>query len=165
MYKLGSKVSYTEGIKVKKRIEGIVVRTPINKSKLFSNFIIEVWLSNRTENGDNNCEHFHINAATDMLKVRHIPETINEFSVGNVLNTKYGKAIIVSEEEDDIIVFLYRENNIFEPLCTDENLYHIDEDPIFYNFFDENIKDEQHFKKETHCLHLLKSQLQDYLIK
>lgn len=164
MYKLGTKVSYTAGIKVKKRIEGIVVRTPINKSKLFSNFIIEVWLSNRTENGDNNCEHFHINAATDMLKVRYIPETINEFSVGNVLNTKYGKAIIVSEEEDNIIVFLYRENNIFEPLCTVENLYHIDDDPIFYDFFDDNIKNEVNFKKETHCLYLTKDQLKDYLI-
>lgn len=164
MYKLGTKVSYTEGIKVKKRIEGIVVRSPINNSDLFSDFIIEVWLSNRIENGDNNCEHFHTAVAKNILKVRNITDNINEFSVGTTLNTKYGKAIIVSEAENDIIVFLYRENNIFEPLCTIESLYHDDNDPKFYNFFDENIKNEPHFKKETHCLHLLKSQLPDYLV-
>lgn len=170
MLKIGSQVSFTTGQKVKKRIEGIVVSfsTPINPENTDLG-CVEVWLSNQTGYGVNNCEHFHSSSYQEYLILRKEPVLDNEFSVGKLFNTTLGKAIIVEEFEDRISLFLYCENNTYNPVYqvrdfVDDFEIEEEEEDDFYEKFEEKIALESKFNKETHCLHLLKSQLPDYLV-
>lgn len=168
MLKVGSEVSYTTGQKVKTRINGIVVSfsSPIdpNDTELGC---VEVWLSNKTGHGINNCEHFHSSRYQEFLTLRKEPVLDTEFSVGKLFNTTLGKAVIVEEFDDKISLFLYCEDNTYNPIYQVRDFvddFEIEEEDDFYEKFEEKISLESKFNKETHCLHLLKSQLQDYLV-
>lgn len=168
MLKVGSEVSYTEGQKVKTRINGIVVSfsSPIDPKDTELG-CVEVWLSNRTGHGLNNCEHFHSSRYEEFLTLRKEPQLDSEFSVGKLFNTTLGKAVIVQEFEDDITLFLYREDNIYNPVYQIRNFvddFEIEEEDDFYERIEDKLEHEQYFNKETHCLHLTKSQLKDYLV-
>ncbi len=168
MLKIGSQVSYTTGQKVKNRVEGIVVSfsTPVNSENTDLG-CVEVWLSNQTGYGVNNCEHFHSSQYQEYLTLIKEPVLDNQFSVGKLFNTTLGKAVIVEEFEDRISLFLYCEDNTYNPVYQVRDFvddFEIEEEDDFYEKFDEKLENEKHFNKETHCLHLLKSQLKDYLI-
>jgi len=169
MLKIGSQVNYTTGQKVKNRVEGIVVSfsTPVNPENTELG-CVEVWLSNQTGYGVNNCEHFHSSRYQEFLTLKKEPQLDTEFSVGKLFNTTFGKAVIVEEFKDRISLFLYGQDNTYQPVYQVRDFvddFEIEEYDDFYEKFEEKIALESKFNKETHCLHLLKSQLQDYLIK
>lgn len=168
MLKIGSQVSYTIGQKVKTRVEGIVVSfsTPVNPEKTELG-CVEVWLSNKTGYGVNNCEHFHSSRYQEFLTLRKEPQFDTEFSVGKLFNTTFGKAVIVEEFEDRISLFLYCEDNTYLPIYHIRDFvddFEIEEEDDFFEKFEEKIALENKFNKKTHCLHLLKTELNDYLV-
>lgn len=177
MLEIGTKVSWTVGQKVKHRNEGIVVAYSEATNPDYSELgCVEVWLSNQTGYGLNNCEHFHSNNYGEFLKVRQAPNSLTEFSVGRLLNTKLGKAVIVEELDEQITVFLYGENNAYEPSYVIEDSPEYDdviddtedseesELAKFYAQFDARSLADPNFNSQTHCLHLPKSELADYIV-
>lgn len=140
MLKIGSKVMYREGNKVKRKIEGIIAYLTYHENNLYS---IGIFLTNcQSKLAGRHCNFFYND--NKKIIVKELPDEIDTFSIGQLLNTKYGKAIIVSSENDNLRLFLYEKPNSFEPLeCLKlyKNIY-IEQDKIdlYKSNFNEHIK-------------------------
>lgn len=134
MLKIGSTVNYKKSKKI--TFSGVIVSldipaVPTNEDHGF----VEVWLSSVEEYGDNNCEHFSYLGYEDFLTIIKEPIESEHFYKGQVLNTQYGKGIIVKIDNKNVSVFL----------CDFSN------------------KVDTKFNKKTHCLELELSNLPKYL--
>lgn len=120
MLHIGSQVMYREGHKVKHKVEGIITYLKYENNKLSS---VGIFLKNPKSTSSHDRFKFFYDDSKKLI-VKGLPEENNIFSVGTLLNTKYGKALVVNSDEQDITLFMYKEPNsftAFETLQLDSN--------------------------------------------
>lgn len=111
MYKIGSQVMYSEGHKVKHKVEGIITYLKYENNKLSS---VGIFLKKPKSTSHHDRFKFFYDDSKKLI-VKGLPEESNIFSIGTLLNTKYGKALVVHCNEQDITLFMYKEPNEFTP--------------------------------------------------
>lgn len=122
--------------------------------------MVEVWLYSTEGYGDNNCEHFSYDYFQD--KVSIIKSKQENSLIGYLVETEYGLGLIVKElEEDCYQVFLYNEDNDYDPEF-DNNEEDVDFDIEDLVYIEPQFMKDLRFDKLTHCINLNKS---DFKIK
>lgn len=139
MLKIGSQVMYREGHKVKHKVEGIITYLKYENDKLSS---VGIFLKNPKSTSSHDRFKFFYDDSKKLI-VKGLPEENNIFSVGTLLNTIYGKAIVVHSDEQHVTLFMYKQPNSFNPL--------------------ETLQLNRNFSIEEHKVDLYKSLFKEYL--
>jgi len=143
-----------------------------NKKELHSGVVVEsqysetadyitVWFKSTSFYGDINCEHYTQEYSKEFTIIDTPFKFKNSsFHIGKLLNTKYGKGIVVDFTYDTLTIYLYNQDNTFTPDNNYNDNFLID-DKGFIN------QDDPLFNKGKHCIELPildKSILDDYIL-
>ena len=121
--------------------------------------MVEVRLYSTEGYGDYNCEHFDYNYFKEKVKI--IKSKQEGILIGHLVETKYGLGLIVKELEEDFYkVFLYNEDNDYDPEFNNEEDVDFDIEDLVY--VEPQFMKDLRFDKLTHCINLNKS---DFKVK
>lgn len=112
--------------------------------------MVEVWLYSKESYGDNNCEHFAYDYFQEKASIVKSKEEHD--LIGSLVETEYGLGLIVKDLEEEFYqVFLYDEENDFDPKLKN-NKEEVNFEDIDFNYVEPKFKKDERFSKKTHCI-------------